>query len=287
MSARLCAFCNQPVEKSPEHVFSKSLLKELGLLTHGVQPRSRTFKPLTGELTGEVLHERPAHPLDQYRAGGICRGCNNSWMSDLENAAIPLLLPLIRRQRVLLHLGDLSAEESKILARWAYKTAVVIDQAAGTPKRLVIPATQRHAFHANQDDPPPHLWVFSAQRPHTKPVDYRVIEGPPMSRFGSYPEAQHPRAAAYYQSLYEGGATKHYMVGFQILDLLLGVFYWPFPQYPVMPVIGLHHPLWVPRDPGTAYIPQTLTSEGVLELSALKSETFTGAFLQNLAVFIP
>jgi hypothetical protein len=66
--------------------------------------------------------------LDSFRLNEICERCNNDWMSQLEDAAKPLLLGLIRRERLL---SNLNEEERGIVAAWAGKTAIVESRTVG------------------------------------------------------------------------------------------------------------------------------------------------------------
>jgi hypothetical protein len=53
----------------------------------------------------------------------LCRRqCNNGWMSDLENAVRPTMVCLINDIAM-----ELDAEQQRLLALWAVKTAMVIE----------------------------------------------------------------------------------------------------------------------------------------------------------------
>jgi hypothetical protein len=64
-----------------------------------------------------------SHGLNNFTLKSLCNSCNNGWMSRLEADVKPLLLPLIEGKR---SAGSLTAEETSLLARWAFKTAFMI-----------------------------------------------------------------------------------------------------------------------------------------------------------------
>jgi hypothetical protein len=66
------------------------------------------------------------HVIGSFLAGGVCELCNGGWMSELENAAKPVLTALIDRSRDF----DLSDDERLILARWTLKTAAVLNRSS-------------------------------------------------------------------------------------------------------------------------------------------------------------
>src|SRR5215218_6384613 len=95
----LCAFCGVP-GATKQHIWPKWL--------------NTTFYPRAShhlELIESTLPvEGTPSPPHKIREGGansrkirnICKRCNNEWMSQLEMAAKPLVLPLITGKRVIL-----------------------------------------------------------------------------------------------------------------------------------------------------------------------------------------
>ena len=53
----------------------------------------------------------------------VCVPCNTRWMSQLENTAKPILQRMVRAKRVVL-----DERSQRIVARWAGKTAMVMDR---------------------------------------------------------------------------------------------------------------------------------------------------------------
>lgn len=106
----LCIFCRLPFgrdrSRSKEHIWPKWM--------HGLLPEQpgdqRLFdaaEPVGRHPFGRVLHKH-------FKPGVVCEPCNNNWMSRLEIATKPILLPLM--------LGEaqhLDRESQTILATWA------------------------------------------------------------------------------------------------------------------------------------------------------------------------
>lgn len=59
-----------------------------------------------------------------------CKNCNNGWMNDLENAAIPILAPTIQGQP-----RTLTFAECRTLARWMVKTSIMFEFLQRRPTR--------------------------------------------------------------------------------------------------------------------------------------------------------
>jgi hypothetical protein len=54
----------------------------------------------------------------------VCKMCNEGWMASIENAAKPILLPVLFGERAAV---SLSPEEQTTVATWALKTALISD----------------------------------------------------------------------------------------------------------------------------------------------------------------
>jgi len=73
----------------------------------------------------------------------VCPTCNGGWMSQLENAAKPVMEPLMLGTH-LPEQVELDSDSLRILATWATKTAMVMDCSEDTPP--LIPQAARTAF---------------------------------------------------------------------------------------------------------------------------------------------
>jgi len=95
-------------------------------------------KQFKGRRPSEVHAERGGKKLKPWRTlqpeltiRCVCRGCNNGWMSQLEQAAQPVLQPLIAGQSV-----SLDETGQAVVARWAVKTAMVLEAVDPREKRI-------------------------------------------------------------------------------------------------------------------------------------------------------
>jgi hypothetical protein len=114
---RKCIFCGG-APLSREHVVPEWFRKLVGISE--VRPGSVTHHT-PGDAT-EIDFE--AIPVSRT-ARVVCERCNNGWMSQLEQQARIILTPLLQGQS-----GQLSEKDLDLLARWAFKTACVIDAAS-------------------------------------------------------------------------------------------------------------------------------------------------------------
>jgi hypothetical protein len=91
-------------------------------------------------------------------AGGICKDCNGGWMSKLEvNVRPPLIGLLASTQKTL------SSAETKALAIWAFKTAIVRNLAMNY--RQIVPDKQFKQLYDTQEIPK-YVYVDIASCPH-------------------------------------------------------------------------------------------------------------------------
>jgi hypothetical protein len=108
-----CAFCGDPAAARGEHIWGKWFSKLLQ--SHG------GFGP----------KKRDAIEVRARRA--VCTHCNTTWMSELEDAVIPILTPML--------VGGpyhvLTPSQQRTLAIWAFKTALTISL-LGEENRFII-----------------------------------------------------------------------------------------------------------------------------------------------------
>lgn len=146
--ARSCVFCGrQPV--TAEDVFPQWLGHYLG--------RKRSYV-----TTGAAIRDRRPDFVGfsmTARAKRVCRECNNGWMSRMEAEAIPILKPLFR-ETIALQLSGGDEGGLRLLARWAMKTALMIQCVHKTP---VIPSVVYRDFYGTRLPPSPQCWMFLAR----------------------------------------------------------------------------------------------------------------------------
>ena len=170
-----CAFCGEPFSKkrprSKEHAWAQWLAQYLP------NPVEK-FRHIVSSPTGEVKATWTDKDLAVI-SKQICNPCNTGWMNDLENAARPYLVTLMKgRGRTLYR------EAQTVLGAWAVKTALALQLAI--PDAVRIPAEHYRAIYELKTKPPPkiliwlgayegwrHLWVS----PHHLTLNFRDGSG--------------------------------------------------------------------------------------------------------------
>jgi hypothetical protein len=151
--SRRCIFCNAS-GVTIEHVWPKWL---------------RAYVPATAKqhaaLSG-LIHRQHSERAIRRWAGdpqsrgikAVCRGCNGGWMSQLEERAKPVLLPLLAGQpRVL------SQDDQRVLASWATMHVMVAEFFA--PERIGVPDIDRHLFWMTRQPLPNwKIWIGNYRR---------------------------------------------------------------------------------------------------------------------------
>jgi hypothetical protein len=139
-----CAFCGSTTRpRGREHVFP-DWLTTIGLESSPVEyyvgwlnrtPRRWTSAPFTA------------------RVRAVCDTCNNGWMSELENAARLVLTSLILGES-----PELSADDQRLIAAWACKTAFVSLLSSAEEDRADgygVPPEEYRALYATREHPEP------------------------------------------------------------------------------------------------------------------------------------
>lgn len=62
--------------------------------------------------------------MHSFLAGGVCGECNGGWMSSLEVSTMEVLKSLISAE---IDIESVSQDKMKNIAKWAYKTATVLN----------------------------------------------------------------------------------------------------------------------------------------------------------------
>jgi hypothetical protein len=111
--ARKCVFCEREVPLTLEHVFPSwisSVLMPAESVVH------------IHRLEGEVVRAHTSAKMDAT-VKRVCERCNNGWMHELEEAARPVLTPLIRKTQP----RGLAPIEQEVISTWAIKTALMCE----------------------------------------------------------------------------------------------------------------------------------------------------------------
>lgn len=96
----------------------------------------------------------------RIRSRSVCKACNSGWMSRLEQATKPILEPLIlfnpsspADRRVL------SAGDQEVLATWAVKTALVLNETYTSGKQVI--AQSEYDYLRENGKPPPNYRIYT------------------------------------------------------------------------------------------------------------------------------
>ncbi len=148
--ARRCIFCGgSPLTN--EDVIPKWVS---ALVARPVAPGSRNYTVSTGparEGRRSATAQQWQSDLLGTKAKQVCGTCNNGWMSNLEVAAKPLLVPMLKGEK-----AELPPEGQLVVARWAFKTALMA-QYIRTP---VVPVPiERLRWLRTQSEPPTKAWM--------------------------------------------------------------------------------------------------------------------------------
>lgn len=114
---RRCWWCNAtPTRDNPltnEHIIAKWFAKVMrgeGKMNHAYRDHG---------AIEDARHWSSSEP--SFKAGVVCRACNNGWMSDLETEAERLLPDFVHAEPRL----TVGFDNGPVLARWAAKTALL------------------------------------------------------------------------------------------------------------------------------------------------------------------
>lgn len=150
---KLCAFCDTPLtreNRSKEHVLPQWLLDFLEIRDNKIQPTHFS-------TSGEMLTTRN-HTLEGLLAGQICEICNTGWMSQLEQAAMPILIPLILGNTTVIELNE---KERQIVSRWTAKTALALNSSSNYLKN--VPNSHYQHIRLITDCLPSKVSLFAQQ----------------------------------------------------------------------------------------------------------------------------
>jgi hypothetical protein len=141
----ICIFCGKQ-GGNREHIVGRWMLRDLGLYSQKFKIGFGMQRP-----DGGMDEIKAPQPLGSFVTDQICANCNNGWMSQLEDAAKPLLTPLFQDslpaddrplfQTLFLH--------SHTLAQWLLKTACTFGVKMSAP----VPEDICHALYAKRIAP--------------------------------------------------------------------------------------------------------------------------------------
>lgn len=142
-----CWMCSRlRCPRAKEHTLALSLIRALA--AEGELHRA-THLPAIG---ARPISQRGPFPIEQMVAGEVCKACNGGWMSALEVAALPILVPSDPS-------APITPRDQGLLARWLLKTAAVLNSSQNY--RLMLPAPVRHSAAG---DPHADVKIFLGRR---------------------------------------------------------------------------------------------------------------------------
>jgi hypothetical protein len=142
--ARKCVFCEREVPLTLEHVFPSwisSVLMPAESVVH------------IHRLEGEVVRAHTSAKMDAT-VKRVCERCNNGWMHELEEAARPVLTPLIRKTQP----RGLAPIEQEVISTWAIKTALMCEFM--DPRSASAPRSHFQVLFQSLKPPPgTNVWI--------------------------------------------------------------------------------------------------------------------------------
>ena len=138
-------------------------------------------------------------------------------MSDLETAVRPLLIPLISDPHKLM---DLSAGQRKIVARWAFKTAAVLNRASsygkiGRPNARPVPG--EHLAVLREGAIPERVLILGSGYSSQEKFDWLQYAG------WTFPKSSAP--------LVPKDCNRSFKIAISLRDLVFIAAYYPSPEY--------------------------------------------------------
>ena len=161
-----CIFCGVSGKKSREHVFANWLLKELGL-------RGDPFNMSHITIAG-VTKSRRIHSLDSFVNKRICKGCNGGWMKKLEDSSRNWIIRLMNLDGVdEKSFWDDLRKNYKTLAKWAFKTAIVLNYSSNY--RKIVPEDHLHLIYCSKIPNGVHINIAFTNS--NKELEWRQSQG--------------------------------------------------------------------------------------------------------------
>lgn len=177
--SRVCIFCGTtPLTK--EHLWPNWLRRQVG-------SKDRLDWRIEGDINGESArdHRFSKLPFDQ-QVRAVCAPCNGGWMSKIEAATKPLLLPLLERQGCRLN----RAQQTQV-ATWALLKAIMFDELH--PQERVVLAAHRAFLYRSKQPPPTKLWVWLGTYDGEQ-IGHYAYQGMLLAERGATDEPKQPTA---------------------------------------------------------------------------------------------
>jgi hypothetical protein len=153
-----CAFCGRSdLKLTGEHLFAEWVYK----LFHESEITiydEETIRPLRSWKRKWTPNSRGGEKTNQ-----VCGDCNHGWMSRIEEAARPVLTPMIEGRAT-----DLSEQDQLTIVSWLTKTAFVLELTRSKESPIVFDDTHRSHFRQSLAPPPTsYIWLGATTSPRT------------------------------------------------------------------------------------------------------------------------
>lgn len=163
-SKRACIFCSASTDLTREHLLPdwlQDVLPNEDLVVH--------YRVL-GRGNGDRV-EWTARPFRQ-RVRFVCRSCNNGWMSRLEAAVKPAMIPMLNHRACVV-----DRRTQALLATWALKTCLVFQ---ATQTDAPIAPRSHYEYLARHSTPPAQVsvWLTSHYRARFDEINSVYLQRP-------------------------------------------------------------------------------------------------------------
>ena len=185
MILNICIYCGER-GSSREHVWPQWLRKHASTVMKISPANFQTYLGTQESVIAAPVHNwrKEGHSRLSLTIQHPCEECNTGWMHDLEDAAIPILKPMIEGKKT-----RLSKPEVKIVRAWATKTALhFLYDGEDQWKHPIPPHLATNLFEGRHDyTPVPGVQVWTALYNPLRMFTYRH-----MSALGY---GEHPQTA--------------------------------------------------------------------------------------------
>lgn len=161
---RACLFCGAEDQKiSKEHLWSKWIREHVEASSGGTSSRIHVKDKIKIAKKDDI----PLGGFDREIAGP-CKGCNQTWMNDLEQEAAPLLIPMLHNEEV-----KLRPEEQRTLARWATLKLLVAQEMHPSLQRIIDSSRYRQFYIDRSLPSGAQVWLGRYSGAGSWPTNYR------------------------------------------------------------------------------------------------------------------
>jgi hypothetical protein len=156
-----CIFCDGDGKLTKEHVIPRwlgpVLLRARPPLGRSPGEKLFTHRFNPGPNDDSPPREWPNDEVDLV-TNSVCERCNSGWLHDLETKARPVLTHLVIGET-----SDLTTEDQKTVATWAYKTALLFQLLRAERARAIPPDRFRELFALRQPPTEARVWLGAAR----------------------------------------------------------------------------------------------------------------------------